>query len=220
MGEYSQVQLYIECDDIQFTQIRDRFIQCLAEYGFEEDYLQTHFGTIEWELSENFFMYTGCNAERISLFKDNKSVSVWPALIGLTPYVFTELEKNVVELALFFNTEQIIDDYKSAHLKKEWQPLIWDTLCLFYKHFSETVIYFTDEGTDSQPWEALIENQAQAYYWSFDAAIIPNSSKAYHFDPPESVFHIEDRLERKMFARKVVWDHPPWEDCNPYFPNE
>lgn len=218
MSEYSQVQLYIECDEAQFTEIRDRFIQCLSEYGFERNYLQTYFGTIEWELSDNFFMYTGCNAKRTSLLKDNTSVSVWPALIGLTPHVFTELQQNVVELVLFFETDHIIDDYKSAHLKKEWQPLIWDTMCLFYKHFGETTIYFTDEATDGQPWEALISKQDQNKYWLFDAAIVPNQLETYNMQFSQSDFYTETRIEHTIFARKVVWDQPPWSHPNQYFP--
>lgn len=218
MPEYSQVQLYIECAETDFKEVRDRFIRCLSEYGFEHSYLQTYFGTIEWELSDNFFMYTGCNAERTSLFKNNTLVSVWPALIGLTPYVFTELQKNVVELALFFETDHIIDDYINAHLKKEWQPLIWNVICLFHKHFSETAIYFTDEATDGQPWEALISKQIQSNYWSFDAAIIPNQLDMDNIQPPQSIFYTETRIDHTVFARKVVWDQPPWDNPNQYFP--
>lgn len=210
MSEYSQVQLYMECPIERFEDIRDRFIKCLFEYGFDQSYLQTHFGKINWELADNFFMYTGCDAERITIIKDNISIDIHPIVMGLTPQVFPTLKENWVELALYLKTEDIIDDYKTNHLKTIWQPLIWDIMCLFEKHFSKEAIYFTDEVTDGMPWEAVIENKSEFQYWLFDAAIIPDHLKTHYDHPLADEFYKKDGNKKMLFARKVVWDQPPW----------
>lgn len=56
-------------------------------------------------------------------------------------------------------------------LQSQYEEVIWQISVSFAGKFTEVGTYLTDEVTNGQPWEVLMEDGTN--YWCFNAAIIP-----------------------------------------------
>jgi hypothetical protein len=60
MPEYSHIQTYIKCDQFNFQDVIRLFLVVINSLGLDSRYFNSE---LEWEVSENGFMYVGGGAE-------------------------------------------------------------------------------------------------------------------------------------------------------------
>lgn len=180
----------------------------MGKLGFDKHVLEGSFSELEWEVSDNGFIYVGCNADSQSIKYNDSSLKIRPYVMGWTPQVISILSEPWLEICLLYETEELIIDYTTFNLKKEVKKPIWDTMTLMSQYFSETGVFFTDEVSDGRPWEALIGDNPD--FFSFDAAIIPNKFKTIYKNTP-SPFLYKRCGDSMLIINKDVWGEIPWD---------
>ncbi len=60
MPEYSHIQTYIKCDQFNFREVIRHFSEVINSLGLDSRYFNDE---LEWEVSDNGFMYVGGGAE-------------------------------------------------------------------------------------------------------------------------------------------------------------
>lgn len=183
MPEYSQIQTYIRCNRETFKDNLEQFQLLLNEIGFSDNYILANFNNIEWIEEDNGFVYTECNFKEAVLSYEEFSLNLRPLILGWTPRVSDDTKEWWLEVALLFNTEEIINHYKNPNLKDKVNKIIIGHMMNFSKFFNETGAYFTNEDTDGLPWEAL--SGIEEYLWAFDIAVIPPKLENIYLNPPK-----------------------------------
>lgn len=198
MPAYISIQCFTKYNKETFSNLLNGFRLALQDLGFPEYYIATHVDKVTWELSDNGFMYTGCNmpSEKIN-FNDNY-FSIRPLIMGFTPEGCEGLQENWIEFALQFDEDEVTEGYRNGEMYDCIKKLIWTASNLLSKYFSDTAVYLTDEATDAFPWEALLGLYENIY--SFDLAIVPRSySEVYK--------HIPDEFKRVELNDKIYIAH-------------
>jgi len=203
MPGYSHIQTYVRCNQENFKEKLSKFQLVLEEIGFDKYYILENFKNIEWVEAENGFVYTGCNFKSIKFDYSNFSLNLRPIVLGWTPRISEDINECWLEVELLFESDQIINDYKTGEFKDGIKDKIVNYMISFSKYFNETGIYFTDEVTDGLPWEALIG--IGDFIWAFDIAMIPLSVEKFYSDMPtefkkqkieDKNFYIRDEVQR------------------------
>jgi len=179
----------------------------LNKLGFDQLMLEDSFSDLDWEVSDDGFMYVGCKANSQSINYNDISLNIRPYVMGWTPQVITNLFEPWLEICLLYETEELIIDYATFKLKDEVKKPIWDTMCLMSQYFHETGTFFTDEISDGHSWEALIDEITDVF--SFDAAIIPNKLKSIYKNTPNP-FVYKNVESNKLIVNKDIWGEIPW----------
>jgi hypothetical protein len=141
LPEYSHIQTYVKCNQNNFKNILLRFIEMLGELGFDQHFLEDSFSELEWEVSDDGFIYAGCNADSQSIKYNDISLSIRPYVMGWTPQVISALTEPWLEICLLYVTEELILDYANFNLKEEVKKPIWDTMTLMSQYFNETGVF-------------------------------------------------------------------------------
>ncbi|OKP86008.1 hypothetical protein A3844_14735 [Paenibacillus helianthi] len=205
MPEYSHIQTYLKCNRHNFKELINHFAKVLSSLYLDSRYFTSE---LEWEVSDNGFMYVGGGAESQIFVHNDFELHIRPYVMGLTPEVIKELEESWLEVSLLFWTEEIELDWKTGQLKDEFRTLLWAMLTRFSEEFKESGVYFTNEVTDGTPWEALV-CYTKEDLWTFDAAIIPDHLIDMYNDGPEEMF-VHKNKRTMLVARKSVWCEKPW----------
>lgn len=174
MPAYSSIITYVRCDEKNFTSEMNRFRSVLAQIGFNEGYLVNSFSSLVWDVCDNGFMYSGCNAEPVNIDLFGKLLDIRPSVLGWTPQISKDIKEPWLEFELMFVMDDIISFLPTFRIKDEVKIPIWNAMLLFSKYYRETGTYLINEGTYGT-WEAMSGN-----FWSFDAAIIPVGIVKHH----------------------------------------
>ncbi len=206
MPEYSQIQTYVKCDKDSYTSTLSRFKNLLAQIGFDEKYLADSFDGLDWNIFDDGFVYSGCNAETVKINLNGIVLNIRPFAIGWTPQMMREIKEPWLQTELLFYTEEITIDYEPYRIKNDVKIPLLNIMTLFSEHFSETGVYLTNEGTDGKPWYALLGCSNEI--WSFDAAIIPVRIAAKYEELPSN-FTKKETAESIYLIDKNVWGEAP-----------
>jgi hypothetical protein len=205
MPEYSQIQTYIICDQFNFQDVIRLFSGVINSLGLDSRYFNSE---LEWEVSENGFMYVGGDAEP-QLYQNNGfQLHLRPYVLGWTPKVIEELKESYLEISILFWTEEIEHNWRIGQVRSQYQSLIWRIMTKFSEEFRQTGVFFTNEAMDGAPWEALVSGQQEGL-WAFDAAILPEHLFDSYKDIPKDIFICKDK-ELVYVARESVWGTEPW----------
>jgi hypothetical protein len=208
MPEYSQVQTYVRCHKDNFSEVLSQFSKVLIYLGFDENYIEENFCNLEWEVSDNGFMYVGSNTKSKSIEVKGCLLNIRPHVMGWTKEVITNLNESWLEISLLFETEELIESYDTLRYKTEVQTPLWHCMLTISNYFQEVGTYLTDEVTDGRPWEALVGDGDG--YWNFDAAIIPKQILNYYTDVPRDFSTVKQGAVMYCMYREV-WNCAPWE---------
>lgn len=209
LPEYSHIQTYLKCNQCNFKDVIKHFSEVLTSLLLDSKYFTTE---LEWEISDNGFMYVGGGAEAQLYDNNGYQLHIRPYVMGWTPEVFRELQEPWLEVSLLFWTEEIELDYKTGQLKDEFKYVVWVMMKKFSEEFKESGVYFTNEVTGGKPWEALMCGEKKEV-WAFDAAILPGHLLNTYKDAPEDMF-INMNEHIMYVARKSVWIAEPWHGIN------
>ncbi|UVI27427.1 hypothetical protein [Paenibacillus spongiae] len=205
MPEYSHIQTYLKCGPENFKDGIKHFSEVLTSLGLDSKYFTVE---LEWELSDNGFMYVGGGAKAQLYVNNGNRLHIRPYVIGWTPEVIKELQESWLEVSLLFWTEEIELDWRTGQLKEEHKSVVWTMMEKFSKEFRESGVYFTNEVTDGKPWEALICGK-KAEVWTFDAAILPEHLINSYLDSQPEMF-TSIKANNMFVARRSVWMSEPW----------
>ncbi|CAH1222711.1 hypothetical protein PAECIP111892_05184 [Paenibacillus auburnensis] len=209
MPEYSHIQTYIKCDQFNFREVIRHFSEVINSLGLDSRYFNNE---LEWEVSDNGFMYVGGGAERQLYDNNGFQLHIRPYLLGWTPEVIEDLKESYLEISILFMTEEIELDWRTGELRSECQSLIWRIMTKFSEEFKQTGVFFTNEVMDGMPWEALLSGNKEGL-WAFDAAILPVHLIDLYKDYPKDMFICKN--DEVMFvAQKSVWGTEPWQDSD------
>ncbi len=204
MPEYSHIQTYVKCNKDNYNTILNQFACVLSELGFDKEFLSECFNGLEWEISDNGFMYVGSNIKTVEIELFGLSLHIKPNVLGWTPEVIKQLKEPWLEISLTFETNEI--ENSEFKIKNDAKIPLWNTMQRLSWQFHETGTYLTDEVTDGVPWQALLGFNNDI--WSFDAAIIPIHLAKYYGDLNKNYSTIND-VNRIYLVNKNTWGEAP-----------
>ena len=182
-------------------------MRLLLDMGFNKKYLVDNLGGLKWEISDNGFIYSGCNIRTLQTDLLGISLNIRPYVLGWTPKVLKQINEPWLEISLLFHVEEIMNDDKNQ-IRHEIKLPLWNAMVHISKCFSETGIYLTDELTDGMPWEASL--RCNDNVWSFHAAIIPAEISALYKDLHDNYIRKEANGNIYLID-KTFWGAAPWQ---------
>lgn len=201
MPEYSEIETYIICDELNLNKNIEKLKVALCELGFDINYINQSLINLEWKTEDNGFIYSLGDFKSIKLSYQNLELNCRPLLLGWTPEIDLNLKKSWLEISLLYDTEQITLDYRTGKLKNGVREQILNQMKILSKYFNETGTYFTNEATDTKPWKALVG--IGGLTWAFDMAIIPSKLVKFYSENPDE-FKKEISEDNFIFIRRGV----------------
>lgn len=130
MPAYVNVQCFSEYNKETFNGLIKDFRMALNELGFSEYYIATYVNKVKWEISENGFMYTGCNIPSEKIKINEEYFYIRHLIIGFTHEGYNELKENWIEFAFLFEEDKIIKDYENGEMYSDVkQPIGLYLMC-------------------------------------------------------------------------------------------
>lgn len=204
MSAYIFAQCFTKYNEETFSILLKDFRMALQDLGFPEHYIATYVDKVAWEISENGFMYTGCNMPSEKIMINDRCFSIRPLIMGFTPEGYDGLKENWVEFSFLFDEDEVIKDCRIGEIYDYAKQTIWIACNVLSKHFYNEIVYLTDESTDVLPWEALLG--LYKYTYCFDLAIVPNNYLKFYGNIPNGYKNIE--LANKTYILRLLnWDN-------------
>lgn len=201
MPEYSQIQTYIKYDKKTIYEQTEKLKVALGEIGFDKEYINEGLNNFEWKIEDNGFVYSLENYECKIVKWNDIELHCRPLLMGWTPNINENLKDSWLEISLLYYTDEITLDYKTGKFKNGVLEVILNHMKIISRYFDETGTYFTDEVTDSKPWEALVG--IDDIIWAFDIGIVPEHLESFYEKKP-SGFRKEILMDKFMLIRDGI----------------
>lgn len=204
MSAYINIQCFMEYNKDTFSCLLKCFRMALKDLGFSERYTETYVNKVTWKLSDNGFMYTGCNMPSEKIKINEEHFYIRPLIIGFTSKGYKGLKGNWIEFAFLFDEDVVIKDYGTGEIYNNAKHPIWIACNVLSKHFPNTIVYLTDEEADALSWEALL-GLCECLY-KFDLAIVPSNYSKLYSQIPDN-YKLIELNDKKYIVRLINWDN-------------
>jgi hypothetical protein len=132
----------------------------------------------EWKVEDNGFIYPTIHADYIK--EKHTGINIRSLVTIFTKEIDNSFVDNWISIELLFLTDEIMKNgkYISGQLS-----LVREICLAFSKEFSQTGIYFANEGKSGEDFDGIRLNNSNKI-WQFDYALIPENLKALYLKAP------------------------------------
>lgn len=183
MPEYSQVQTYVKLNRYNLKNVVMELIDLFHVLEVDIEPIKSDLCNLSWEACKKGTarMHFSCDSSRDLV---NKRLHLKPYIIIWSPDEHKKINDPWIEISCLLRTQEIMSD-------------------------AEVGIYLTDEVTDGQPWEVLLEDGTN--FWCFNAAIIPEEYGHLYMNVP--LDFTQYRVDEKTYIIYTsFWNKIPWKN--------
>ncbi len=205
MPEYSQLQIYLPCDEENFSSIVANYINMLGYLGYAQEVIE-QLMQISWPTENNGAVFTFLTPSTLTVENAGQIACAGVEILVFNQYKWIDKHENWLVLEILFEAEYIRSSANSKYTI-ELSHIIWCVLYTFHRFLPTSPVYLTDEMQDSEIWQSI---QAGKEILSFDLAFIPHRLKEKDLQTISDNFLFVLLDEGIGLAKKERWNKPPW----------